>query len=167
MGLRLNRTSEADRKRTILIMGLNRYHQLQQLERLDPDAYRAVMMALETGFVSLAKRGITEAMQKALIRLARPPENLLELAVSEVKWREQWANGEVVTLWKAGERAAWLKNENGFINLTVFKDAKRLDQRFYSPPLLVGFLDCRSGWEVSPVVYDEYPVWSKVSIINN
>jgi len=86
---------------------------------------------------------------------------LLELAQAELANRSQWYNGETVTIWQSGDRMAWLKNEGGWITLTVFKDAPKLTGRKYSQPLPVGHLDptCQL-WLESENVLVEYPLWA-------
>lgn len=91
-----------------------------------------------------------------------PKATLLTLATDEIRNRAQWHSGEIVTIWQAGDTRAWIKNQNGWLVLVLFRDADELADRKYSKPLTVGYLDPQAMvWEVSPTVDEQYPAWAE------
>lgn len=88
-------------------------------------------------------------------------KSLLDLAIAEFTSRTQWSN-ETITIWESGNVAAWLsRNSQGYITLTLFKDAKKLTARRYSKPLAIGFFSPGdSMWIESPSVREDYKRWS-------
>ncbi len=87
--------------------------------------------------------------------------NLLELALEQIHNKDQWYDGEVVTIWENGHRRAWVKNESGFLNLFVFQDNDEQTRRFWSQPLVVGYFDPEGQlWQESEWAERDYLLWA-------
>lgn len=95
------------------------------------------------------------------------PVTLLTLALDEVRTREQWHSGQIVTIWQVGDTRAWIKNQNGWLVLVLFRDAKELAACKYSKPLAVGLFDPQARlWEPSATVKDDYADWVRQARID-
>lgn len=87
---------------------------------------------------------------------------LLDLALEQLRSREQWYNGETITLSSKGQVQIWLKNQGGFIQMIGFKDAHRLDRRRYTRPLVIGYYDPQHCiWQESENARADYGEWSR------
>ena len=88
--------------------------------------------------------------------------NLLELTQQTIAEKSQWYDGETVTIWKSGNREAWVSSRGGWIWLQVFQDSPRLTKRFYSQKLQVGYFDPEIyGWVECNKVRENYPEWAR------
>lgn len=90
------------------------------------------------------------------------PVSLLDLALVELSQKGQWPTGESITIWQNNGHQAWLRNESGFITLTLFKDAAKLKNRKYSKRLTIGYYhpgDC--AWLESEHLREDYPRWAE------
>lgn len=112
----------------------------------------------KTNQVLAQNRALAEAVTRV-----NEHQTLLELALEQVNSKQQWHNGESVTIWQSGKREAWLKNENGLLALTLFCEGRKLTERKYSKPLLVGYLKPDSGWRVSESLEADYKVWKQAA----
>jgi hypothetical protein len=80
--------------------------------------------------------------------------------------KTQWASGEAVTVaqFSYRKRAAtmWVKNCSGFLTLQLCVESAsgRLDQRFYSEALQLGFLDLKSGQWKAKLSLEGYKTWA-------
>ena len=72
---------------------------------------------------------------------AQTRPTLLDLALTEVDTRTQWASGQSVTIWQQQPFEAWIKSEGGYLTLTLFRDGRKLTDRRYSKSLAVGYFD--------------------------
>jgi len=88
-------------------------------------------------------------------------ECLLDIALAEFGKRSQWDSVSTVTVWSNDNKEAYLKNQRGFIVLTLFKDAAKLSARKHSNPLVIGFWSPGDAMFVeSHSVRDDYQAWS-------
>lgn len=86
--------------------------------------------------------------------------NLLELAIKEIRNRDQWRNGQVVVIWQAGRRQAWVKNQDGMLVLILFENADSLMRCKYSQPFKVGYFHPQDyNWQESTNL-DDYAEWA-------
>jgi hypothetical protein len=78
------------------------------------------------------------------------PDNLLALALLYSS-KKQWYSGEIIRLWKNGSRYAFLKEEDGFIKLSITG---------YQPSCLIFWLSI-DGWQISERVDESYFKWAR------
>lgn len=102
----------------------------------------------------------SEALRLRREHIQRQPKNLLDLALDEVEARNQWHNGQSVTIWQEQPFEAWLKNESGFLTLTLFREGQKLTDRKYSKSLAIGCYDPQHRmWVQMPTVEADYESW--------
>jgi hypothetical protein len=78
------------------------------------------------------------------------PANLLALALQYTN-KPQWYAGESIFIWGDRHRGAFLKEEGGFVRLSLIN---------YDPSCLIFYLD-REGWTVSQRVQESYKSWAR------
>ncbi|MFC2052848.1 hypothetical protein ACFLV7_00920 [Chloroflexota bacterium] len=77
--------------------------------------------------------------------------SLLSMALA-YKDKKQWYSGESVWLWRNGSRGAFLKEEQGFINLNLVGEHKSVTIFWLNPN--------KWEWEISRNVGIEYHKWA-------
>jgi hypothetical protein len=78
------------------------------------------------------------------------PDSLLALAL-RYSSKKQWYSGEVVRIWTDHTRYAYLKEEGGFVKLSISD---------YQPSCLIFWLSI-DGWQISEQVNESYSKWSR------
>jgi hypothetical protein len=77
-------------------------------------------------------------------------DNLLALALLYSS-KKQWYSGEVIRLWTNHTHFAYLKEEDGFVNLCISD---------YQPSCLIFWLSTE-GWQISQRVNESYYKWAR------